>query len=314
MKFQSSSGLLNAARITEGYFNVPGEILARGIEIIGCGILDGAAWLGIKLKLEGPLKWLGGIVKGIFSIVAVAIKSLFGIPGGIISGLILIVGSLFTLRGSTLKKGAENLLMPTIGAVIMLVGKLVALVQTILYLQGFERPLTIQEKEILYPVFTESTNPYIIRIIDRHAGLFDITPRAFALGNTLYLKKPHFSDDLLIHEAVHSWQYQHFGSRYTIDALAAQWFVEDAYNWKKELEESQKADWLLLNMEAQAGFIEYLWLWGSLEDSYGSQVDYGQGCFFRSDGQSLFGKFNAYGKDFTLIASNATIAIRKKWM
>lgn len=303
---------LDIGRAISRFFNIPAEVIARAFEITGCALNDSLILVGQKLKVKPLFQWLGGIVKGGFSVISAIIKAVFGIAAGLISGPVLIVLGILSGTANTIYTGFSDLLFPAVGSIIVVIGKAIAHIQSTIYLQGFERPLTESEKALLKDVFHSSVNLYLIRIIEHHSGIFDLTPRAFTLGNTLYLKKSEFDEDLLVHEATHSWQYQHLGNRYTIDALSAQWFVDDAYNWRKEIEDRGKSRWQDLNMESQAGFIEFLWLWGQLVDKNGNVIESGNGSFFNEDGITSKGEFYAFGRSFTSIANKALQIIRKQ--
>ena len=67
-------------------------------------------------------------------------------------------------------------------------------------------------------------------------------------------------------------------------------------------------------MESQAGFIEYLWLWGRQVDKNGNTKTSGEGSFFTAKQKSLLGEFEAYGINFTDIANKAINTIRKSLM
>ena len=198
-----------------------------------------------------------------------------------------------------------------IGTIILVMGKLIASVQSLFYIQGFERPLSANEKALLQKIFHKGMNLYLIRIIEGHAGIFDATPRAFTLGNTLYLKTGAFPASLLVHECSHSWQYHHTGNRYSADALGAQWLLEDAYNWFKEIEVRKKTDWLDFNPEAQAEFLEDAWRLGSLVNKDHQVLDYSKGSIYLADNVTSFGLFEAFGENLTEMLNNAIREIRK---
>jgi hypothetical protein len=94
--------------------------------------------------------------------------------------------------------------------------------------------------------------------------VFGTNQRPFTLGNTIYLKGVDLTErpDILVHEVVHVWQYQHEGPRYTTDALGAQlvygWNGRGAYDWEAELARG-RTDWAELNKEAQGAFVQHLW-------------------------------------------------------
>jgi hypothetical protein len=120
-----------------------------------------------------------------------------GIVGGILGGEIKVVGGILTVRGSLILEGLWDIGSPTFGMIIVVLGKVVSMLQSIFYLQGFEQPLTDHEKLQLERVFKDSLNYYVIRIIEGYAGLFGLTSRAFTLGNTLYMKTKTFPIDLI---------------------------------------------------------------------------------------------------------------------
>lgn len=301
------------ADAVEDFVNDVGDAVGDAIEAVGDAINDGLNWIGEKLGFKAPFSWLGGIIKGVFSFVGAVIKGVFGIVGGILSGVIKIVGGLFTGQWSLMLEGLWDIFSPIIGSIIVIVAKLISLVQSIFYLQGFERPLTDKEKSELKRVFKDSLNYYVIRIIEGHAGIFGINSRAFTLGNTIYMKKKSFPIDLLVHESTHVWQYQQTGNRYASDALAAQWFVPDEYSWEREINTRNKDDWSDFNNEAQAQLLQDIWINGELHDSGGTMLNKGNGCFYDSDNKKAFGHFEIDGGNYTDIADDAVKTVRNEW-
>lgn len=206
--------------------------------------------------------------------------------------------------------GVLALVSPVLGVVIISVGKLVELVQALVRAQDSRRAYTAEELESLRKVFGDALNYKSIGIIEGRAGLFGLNPRAFTLGNTIYTKQSLVVTDLLVHESVHAWQYQHIGARYAGEAVLAQWLVPDAYNWQREIESRGKNDWTEWNREAQAQFIQDLWYRGELRDESGATVQSGHGAFFNATGESTTGHFRVYGHDFTALAHSAVQTIR----
>ncbi len=307
------NGVKKVADAVEDFVNDVGDAVANAVEAVGDAISDGLNWIGEQIGLKPFFSWLGGVFKGIFTILAVVIKAVFGIVGGILGGLIKIIGGLFTWQGGLMLEGLWDILSPILGSIIVILGKVIAWIQSIFYLQGFERPLTEKEITQLKRVFKDTLNYYVIRLIEDHAGLFGMNPRAFTLGNTIYMKRDNFEIDLLVHETTHVWQYQQTGNRYASDALGAQWFASDAYSWQKEIEERNKTDWQEFNNEAQAAFLQDVWLSGELHDSAGATLASGDGVFYDADGKKSFGHFEEAGHDYTLIANNAVETVRKEW-
>src|SRR5690606_36153770 len=230
-----------------------------------------------------------------------------------LGSVIKITGGILTAQSPIIFQGFWDLISPVMGSIILILGKFIALVQSLFFLQDFERPLSESEKNVLRKIFQRSMNLYLIRIIEGRSGIFGVSPRAFTLGNRLYLKTNSFPTSLLVHECSHSWQYHHTGNRYTADAIGAQWFVDDAYNWFKEIDLRKKTNWFDFNPEAQAEFLEDIWKHGCLVNKDESIIDYGKGSFYNADDENSFGKFEAYGNNLTDIANQALHQIRKRW-
>jgi hypothetical protein len=109
---------------------------------------------------------------------------------------------------------------------------------------------------VLHGVFRGAIDLDRVRVVPGRAGLFDVNKRPFTLGNTVYLKG-RTSPGLLVHEAVHVWQYQHHGARYAAEALWAQLRLgRRAYDWRAE--QARGKDWRHFNAEAQAAYVEHL--------------------------------------------------------
>ena len=302
-----------AAKAVEDFVNDVGDAIGDGVESAGDAINDGLNWVGEKLGIKPVTSWVGGVIKGVFAVVGGVIKGAFGIVGGGISGVMKILEGIFSWSGGLILEGLWDIFSPIIGTVIVVGGKGIAWIQSIFYAQGFERPLTDKEKTQLKRVFKKSLNYYVIRIIEGHAGVFGINDRPFVLGNTIYMKSDSFGIDSLVHEATHVWQYQQNGDRYASDAIAAQWFVPDEYNWEREINVRGKDDWSDFNNEAQAEFFEDLWNKGELRDSAGTTLHSGDGYFYDADGKNNFGYFEIDGKDYTSIATKAVKTVRNEW-
>ena len=128
---------------------------------------------------------------------------------------------------------------------------------------------------------------------------------------------------LLVHEGTHVWQYQNVGNRYAVDAIGAQWFVKDEYNWQREIHVRNKNDWSDFNAEAQARFFEDLWINGILVNISGLPITGGtdNGRFYDANWKSELGKFEKshtgpHGTstiNYTDIARNAVTTVRVLW-
>ncbi|MDD7939114.1 hypothetical protein PHK61_11880 [Actinomycetospora lutea] len=198
------------------------------------------------------------------------------------------------------------------GAVVLTAGRLVASVQRRWpSLQGPARPLTAGERAILQLVLDDAVALDDLRIVDGRAGLFDLVPHPFTLGTTIYLKG-RWSPGLLVHEAVHVWQYRTRGARYTVDALAAQARsgtarVGGAYDWRAELRRG-RTRWRDLNAEAQAQFVQDLWDEGVLVVD--GRVVRGGGAFFRAGDDRAAARFHDGPIDRSALARDAVAALR----
>lgn len=114
------------------------------------------------------------------------------------------------------------------------------------------RGLTVAERSVLAAVFRGGLDLDPIVVVPRRAGLLGLSRRPVTLGTTIHLKG--CSDaGLLVHEAVHVWQYRRLGARYALDAIRAQ-YSRTGYDWRA-VSTDRFAE---LNVEAQAQFLQDL--------------------------------------------------------
>jgi hypothetical protein len=281
-------------------------------ETAGVNINQALNWVGDHVGAKAFFYWLGGIIKGISSLLGTITNGILGIAGGITAGLVKIIIALYARNAHLIIRGFWDILSPVVGTIIVVSGKFLALVQSIFFLQGFERPLDEHETAVLNRVFKGSLNYYVTRIIEGHVGIFGLNSRSFTLGNTVYLKAKKFDAFLLVHEAIHAWQYQQTGNRYASDALGAQWFFKDAYDWQREINVLHKTHWFDFNLEAQAEFMADLWKYGEPGVDSGLPVYARNGVFFNADSESHPGHFEISGTDYTRIANEALRVVRKE--
>jgi hypothetical protein len=264
------SGAADAvADAVEDVVNAVEEVVTDVVETVGDAVSDAAGAVGDALGeipvvggvLSAVFHWIGDVVSGVTDLVGSAIKGVFGIIGGVIAGGIRVVfggiGGLLSWDGRVFVKGLVDIVSGIGGAVVVIVGKAIGLVQSIIPLQWGKRPLTRSERAILRRVFRESVALYNIRIIEGFAGIYSINDYPFTLGNTVYMKNfnPAKNPDLLVHECTHVWQYQNLGTRYAADAIGAQWFANNAYDWESELSLGHNR-WQDFNAEAECKFLE----------------------------------------------------------
>lgn len=141
---------------------------------------------------------------------------------------------------------------------------LVSFIQSIFTVRG--RPLTTGERTILQRIFHESIDYDVIRLVIGASGVYGVfSDRAFVKGNTIYMKDRYpdststedeklDKEGLLVHETTHVWQFQNRGTRYISEAVYAQVFLDDAYDWEKEIDQGNKMHWESFNREAQCEF------------------------------------------------------------
>jgi hypothetical protein len=129
---------------------------------------------------------------------------------------------------------------------------------------GFEPPgrgLSADELIELKNVYGDSLDLSKIRIKEGDLGLNNLLS-PHTVGNTIYIPSPYSSADLplLVHESVHSWQYQNGGTDYIGSSLWNQfkgWVFgndrNDAYEYGSEI--LAGSSWSNLNAEQQAHLI-----------------------------------------------------------
>jgi hypothetical protein len=201
-----------------------------------------------------------------------------------------------------------------IGIVIFAGLRIVDIFQSVVGLQPAKRRLTERERGILLPIFRESINYNAIELVVGPAGVLTISGRAFTMGYIIYL--PSYSERTLVHECVHTWQFQFEGFEYIGNSALNQLdrivfnLGYQPYDWKPRLDAGES--WYTLkSTEAQAKFIEDVYEFGYFDfDAPGIADDTIPGAFFRdhpSQGSSVFKK---NGDDYTKQANDAWRIIR----
>ena len=255
-------GVESAASAVERAVQDLGDAVAGCVETPG-GVLADA------LGRAGPVgRWLGGVGAGILNVVGVLVSGAAGIIGGVPAGALRLVGGIATLDRKLVGRGATGIASSVGGAVLLLAGTTLAALQRVVGAERPARPLTPAERVLLRGVFERSVALRDVRLVEGRSGAFGANGRPFTLGNTIYLKDLDLAahPDVLVHEVVHVWQYQHEGPRYATDALGAQvrygWAGRGAYDWEAEVARG-RTSWGQLNKEAQGSFVQELWASGS---------------------------------------------------
>ncbi|MBI5509758.1 MAG: hypothetical protein HY903_13470 [Deltaproteobacteria bacterium] len=158
------------------------------------------------------------------------------------------------LRGAARewRQAGVHLLRAPLDLTLMTVGNGISAVQTLLGLEPPGRKLTAEEIAYLRSIYGDSIDYSQVEIKQGNAGLYSISGRPFALGNTIYLQD--ITDRaVLVHEMAHVWQFQNGGSEYALDSLREQSHGADAYDWKRSVPQTA---WENLGVEQQAALVE----------------------------------------------------------
>jgi hypothetical protein len=235
----------------------------------------------------------GDSVKHVFSAIGSSIKGICESIGVGIGALIKTSVGLAIFDFRLFGEGVTDVVSSFLGTIILGAGHTLGLLGTLITIQDPNlRKLTKKEKEMLRRVFKGSLDYKVIKVHEGSSGfLGHLTSRPFAIGNTIYFKHNHVTAELMVHECTHVWQYQNRGNRYVTDAIYAQWFVPDEYDWEREINVRNKNNWIDFNGEAQAKFCEDVWLKGELTDSSGALIELGNGRFYDANWQSELGRF-----------------------
>jgi len=275
------------------------DALADVIETVGNAAGDGLHRLGRGLPVGGPVFfWVGGITSAAADFIGSVAKGIGAVLGGMLSGAIRLVGALSILEPRMAVEGLRALAFGVTGGLVLVLGKAVALVQVALGI-GRTRPMTDEERRLVAPVFHRSIATFNVRVVDGSAGVFSLNDRPFVLGNVIYMKGravPQASK-LFVHECVHVWQNQQVGARYTVEALASQfWGV--GYDWEREADAGK--EWEAFEREAQAELIADVFALGAAEGG-----GRGRGAFFTQLDEARR-SFRCRGVDRTALANAAT--------
>lgn len=127
--------------------------------------------------------------------------------------------------------------------------------QTALYLEPEGRGLTQYETDVLTWVFGAQWWLPSIRIKEGFAGIFSaISDRPFTNQFNIYLKDWAETDDLLVHESTHAWQFANGGGDYKLESIYQQYISGQGYNWEPPVDNGTQ--WEGLGVEQQASFVE----------------------------------------------------------
>jgi hypothetical protein len=235
----------------------------------------------------------------------------------------LVVGVLALLTGNTDMLGqalkdlwelTKDAIYTGIGVVIFAALRIVDVIQSVVGLQPGKRPLTERERGILWPIFRESINYRAVELVVGSAGILGVSGRAFTMGFTIYL--PTYSEQTLVHECVHTWQFQFEGFKYignsALNQLDSMVFSRgyQPYDWKPRMDAGDS--WYVLkSAEAQAKFIEDVYASGHFDfEESGAPDDTNPGAFFREEPALGHNVFKVGTTDYTKQANDAWRIIR----
>jgi len=267
---------------------------------------------GVGNILQETFHWLGTILSAGFDLVAILICSLMNLfadgSAGTLRILAGVLGTILARDGRLVRKGAVDILSGMAGAAIAVLAKTVALIQAAIFMQLGERALNEHEKAVVWQVYRNSVEAQNIRIVAGFVGLFSVNNRPFALGNRIYLKDIDSAKDpaLFAHEFCHIWQFQRVGVRYVIEALWAQWKVENTYSWEAEIARGH-GRWQDFNREAQAQFLQDVYNGG-----HRIPPTYTPGEFYDEDPIGEEVKYQRKGVDYTDLARKTVAFVRNK--
>ncbi len=124
------------------------------------------------------------------------------------------------------------------------------------------RPLSPPERSLLGKIFERGLDLDAVRLAEHVAGPVNASNRPFTIENTIFLPTRYLpmAPSLLVHEAVHVWQFQTAGHRYIVDSVIAQ-----ATNQAYRLDLALNGEWSTLNCEQQAVFVEHAFRVGAFE-------------------------------------------------
>ena len=255
--------------------NTVTNVAADAVETAGNAVESGLNKLadaatripGVGEGIASVARYSGRVFAGATDMAAAAISTSGNLLGATVGGAVLIGVGMATFDGRLIVDGYRGITAALIGGAILFTGKAVAGLSALFPGTDQRQPLTEDQKRLLRRVFKDSVALSNVRLMKSKwgAGLLSSGDRPFTLGNVIYLKGRNVDNEpeLLVHECTHVWQFQNVGAEYSSEAVSAQWFVPDAYNWERELRRGNDK-WPTLNREAQAKLLEDIYTNGEL--------------------------------------------------
>jgi hypothetical protein len=270
IKAENDHGIIYVdGKAKEVEFWNPFKAIGNAAKAVGGAI--GSAAKAVGGAIGSAAKAVGGVVKeaavrvgdGVRSLVTGAVSTVVGAVRNIGEGIGTFFGGIGKIFKGDFLDGLKQMgsglvktfLQTPADAILMMGGRALSAIQTLIGVEPPGRKLTGDEIETLRKVYGDSIDYSQMRIKEGDSGLFSKTGRAFTHGNTIYIPKEDLplTKDLLVHESAHVWQHQNGGTDYMSEALWAQNFG-DGYEYEKGLDEGKS--WSQLNPEQQAEFLQ----------------------------------------------------------
>lgn len=273
---------LSSAQVAEiraendkGIIHVDGQ--AKEVEFWNPFKAIGKAAKAVGNAIGSAAKAVGNVVKeaavrvgdGVRSLATGVVSTVVGAVRNVAEGIGTFAGGVGKLFTGKFKEGFQQMglglvktfLQTPADAVLMMGGRALSAVQTLIGVEPPGRKLSADEIATLRQVYGDSIDYSQIRLKEGNSGLFSTTGRAFTHGNTIYIPKENLplTKDLLVHEAAHVWQHQNGGTDYMSEALWAQ-YLGDGYDFEKALKEGKS--WSQMNPEQQGEFLQQAQLSG----------------------------------------------------
>jgi hypothetical protein len=239
------------------------------------------------------------VVRWVYRLVCTVVMLVIGLLALLLTGNSTILAQAVGDVWELIKDGTYA----AIGLVIFVALRIVDLVQSVLGVQPGKRHLTERERSILAPIFRNSLNYDAIELVVGPAGILTTSGSAFTMGYTIYL--PSYSEQTLVHECVHTWQFEFRGFQYignsALNQLDSRVFNKgyQPYDWKTRLDAGDS--WYTIkSVEAQAQFIEDVYASGRFDfEAAGVLDDVTPGAFFKEDAKLGHNVFQAGGMTYT---------------
>ncbi len=177
---------------------------------------------------------------------------------------------------------ARLLVQMPVDALLLALVRMVSALQTLLAVEPVGRRLDERERVLLRRVFGDGIDDRSVRLKHGRLGVLGLPGVAFVACDTIHVPAAHrrstprraaaardrrslvdCAPALLVHELVHVWQHQRYGTRYLSECLLAQRLGE-GYNVAVALEAGRP--WDALNFEQQAELLERAFAAGWFDD------------------------------------------------